>query len=67
MRNLTMNEMRNVEGGFASASVYCPTCHKKYKVRLIDRIMKSNATIRGMLEAYHYGKGVIPRCGYIKH
>jgi hypothetical protein len=66
MRALTENEMRKIEGG-ASAKVKCPKCNKTYKVPWLDRIFKSNETIKAMLNSYHYAKGILPKCSYIAH
>lgn len=57
MKKLNTMEMRNVDGG-ASTYVYCPICNYRYKTTWIERIFRSNSTIRGYLQANH---------GYLKN
>ena len=52
MRELTLNEMRTIDGG-ASATVNCPICGRRIKVGLISRIFYSNNRIRASLTAEH--------------
>lgn len=52
MKSISVKEQRSIEGG-ASKYVYCPICNYKYKTGWIERLFRSNRTVRGYLQSKH--------------
>ncbi len=60
MKNLSINQMRTIDGG-ASTYVTCPICGQKVKTSILSRLFRKDAYCRSLLTSEHgllknYGK-----------